>query len=58
MGLPDDNGQTHPCNKPDKVIKEKDTDKCLVIDVAILSDCNIQKKATEKMGKNMNIHIE
>ena len=39
MGLPDYNRHT-PCNKPDIIIKEKDADKCLVIDVAILSDCN------------------
>ena len=38
-------------NKPDLVIKEKETDMCLIIDVAISSDYNIQKKATEKMKR-------
>ena len=33
-------------NKPDTVIKEKETDMCLIIDVTIHSDYNIQKKAT------------
>ena len=30
------------------VIQEKKSDKCQIIDVAIPSDYNIQKKATEK----------
>ena len=47
-----------PCNKPDIVIKEKDTDKCVMIDVAIPSDYNIQKKATEKMNKYVDLQIE
>ena len=37
-----------PCNKPDIVIQEK-SDRCQIIDVAIPSDYNIWKKATEKM---------
>ena len=37
-----------PCNKPDIVIQEKQTDRCMMIDVAILIDYYIQKKATEK----------
>ena len=40
-----------PCNKPDIVIQEKKSDRCQIIDVAIPSDYNIQKKATEKMSK-------
>ena len=47
-----------PCNKPDIVIKEKKTSKCLMIDVAIPSDYNIQKKATEKMSKYVDLQIE
>ena len=47
-----------PCNKPDIVIKEKQTNKCLMIDVAIPSDYNIQKKATEKMSKYIDLQIE
>ena len=47
-----------PCNKPDIVIKEKQTNKCLMIDEAIPSDCNIQKKATEKMSKYINLKNE
>ena len=37
-----------PCNKPDIVIQEKKSDRCQLIDVAIPSDYNIQKKATEE----------
>ena len=40
-----------PHNRPDIVVKEKETDMCLTIDVAIASDYNIQKKATERMTK-------
>ena len=38
-----------PCNKPDIVIQEKKSDRYQIIDVAIPSDYNIQKKATEKI---------
>ena len=37
------------CNKPDIVIQEKKSSRCEIIDVAIPSDYNIQRKATEKM---------
>ena len=47
-----------PCNKSDIVIKEKDEDRCLVIDVSISSDYNIQKKVTEKISKYVDLHIE
>ena len=46
------------CNKPDIVIKEKNTDKCLIIDIAVPNDHNIQKKATEKMSKYVDLQIE
>ena len=47
-----------PCNKPDIIIQEKDSERCLIIDVAIPSDYNIQKKATEKMSKYVYLYIE
>ena len=47
-----------PCNKPDIVIQEKKSDRCQIIDVAIPSDCNIQKKVTEKMSKYVDLQIE
>ena len=47
-----------PCNKPDIVIQEKKSDRCQIIDVAIASDYNIQKKATEKMSKYVDLQIE
>ena len=47
-----------PCNKPDIVIQEKKSDRCQIIDVAIPSDYNIQKKATEKMSKYVDLQIE
>ena len=39
-------------------IQEKDSERCLIIDVVIPSDYNIQKKATEKMSKCVDLHIE
>ena len=45
-------------DKPDIVIQEKKSDRCLIIDVAIPCDYNIQKKATEKMSKYVNLQIE
>ena len=47
-----------PCNKPDIVIQEKKSDRCQIIDVAIPHDYNIQKKATEKMNKYVDLQIE
>ena len=47
-----------PCNKPDIVIHEKKSDRCQIIHVAIPSDYNIQKKATEKMNKYVDPQIE
>ena len=47
-----------PCNKPDIVIQEKKADRCQIIDVAIQSDYNIEKKATEKMSKYVDLQIE
>ena len=46
------------CNKPDIVIQEKRSDRCQIIDVAIPGDYNIQKKATEKMSKYVDLQIE
>ena len=45
------------CNKPDIVTQEKKSDRCQIIDVAIPSDYNIQKKATEKMSKYVDLQI-
>ena len=47
-----------PHNKPAKVIKEKETYMCLIIDVAIPSDYNIKKKAIEKMPKYIDLQLE
>ena len=44
-----------PHNKPDIVIKEKETNMCLIIDVTISSDYNIQNKVTEKMTKYVDL---
>ena len=46
-----------PCNKPDIVIQKKNSDRCQIIDVAIPSDYNIQKKATE-MSKYVDLQLE
>ena len=47
-----------PCNKPDIVKQEKKADRCQIIDVAIPSDYNIQKKAKEKMSKYVDPQIQ
>ena len=47
-----------PCNKPDIVIQETKSDRYQIIDVAIPSNCNIQKKAIEKMSKYVDLQIE
>ena len=48
-----------PCNKPDIVIQEmKTSDRCQIIDVAIPSDYNIQKKATDKMSKYVDLQLK
>ena len=57
MGLPDCNRHI-VCNEPDTVIKEKDTDMCLVKDVAIPSDYNIQKKVIGMISKYVDHQIE
>ena len=44
-------------NKPVIVIQEK-SDRCLIIDVAIPSDYSIQKMATEKISKYVDLQIE
>ena len=48
----------HIPNKQDIVIKVKGIDMCMVIDLAISSDYNIQKKATEKMTNYVDLQIE
>ena len=50
-------GRYVPCNKPDIIIQEKESDKCMIIDVAIRSNYNIQK-TTEKMSKYVDLQIE
>ena len=47
-----------PQNKPDIVIKEKETGMCLIIDVALPSEYNIHRKATEKMTKYVDFQTE
>ena len=44
--------------KPDIVIQKKKANRCQIIDVAILSDYNIQKKVTKKMSKFAHLQIE
>ena len=46
-----------PCNKPDIVMQEK-SDRSQIMDVAIPSNHNIQKKATEKMSKYVDLQME
>ena len=58
VGLPIITDRHVPCNKPDIVIQEKKTDRCQIIDVAIPSDYNSQKKATEKKRKYVDLQIE
>ena len=39
------------------VIQEKKSDRCQIIDVAIPGEYNIQQKATEKMGKCVDLQL-
>ena len=48
----------HKHNKLGIVTNEKETVRCLLIDLAIPSDYNIQKKTTEKMSKYIDLQIE
>ena len=45
-------------NKQDIFMQEMKADRCQIIDVTILSDYNIKKKATEKMSKYVDLQIE
>ena len=45
-------------NRPDIIIQKKAADRCMIIDVAIPIDYNIQKKTTQKIGKYVNLQIE
>ena len=56
--FPDNNDRHILHNKPYIVIKKKGTDMCLITDVAISSDYNIQKRATEKMTKYVDLQTE
>ena len=47
-----------PRNKPDLMVQEKETNRCVIIDVAIPSDYNIQWKTTEKRSKYTDLQIE
>ena len=47
-----------PYNKSDIIIQEKQTDRCMIIDVAIPSDYSIPTKATEKMSKYVDLQID
>ena len=47
-----------PCNKPDLIAQEKETNRSVIIDVAIPSDYNIQRKTTKKMSKYTDLQIE
>ena len=45
-------------NRPDIVIKNKTTKKCILIDMAILSERNTSVKVTEKPSKYKDLEIE
>ena len=40
------------------IVQEKETNRCVIINVAIPSDYNIQKKTTEEMSKYTGLQIE
>ena len=40
------------------IVQEKETNRCVIIDVAIPSDHDIQKKTTERMSKYTDLQIE
>ena len=45
----------HTLNKLDIVIRKKEIDNCLLMDVTVPSNYSIQKKTTEKMSKCVDL---
>ena len=43
---------------PADTITQKESDRCMILDVAIPSDYSIQKKTTEKMSNYVDLQIE
>ncbi|KAL1447369.1 hypothetical protein WDU94_013907 [Cyamophila willieti] len=50
--------RTIPCNKPDLVIKNVKERTCILVDVSVPADTNIDKKEAEKRLKYRNLAIE
>ncbi|KAL1447392.1 hypothetical protein WDU94_012405 [Cyamophila willieti] len=50
--------RTIPCNRPDIVIKNKKKKECLLIDVSVPADMNVDKKENEKKLKYTDLAIE
>ena len=47
-----------PRNKPDLIVQQKETNRCVIIEMTIPSDYNIQKKTMTKMSKYTDLQIE
>jgi len=56
--LPVVTDQTRLANWPDIVLHEKGEKACLLIDIAILDDSNINTKETEKLSKYKDLENE
>ncbi len=50
--------RTIKANRPDIIIKEKETNKCYLIDVSVPSDRNTSLKSFEKVSKYKDLEIE
>ena len=45
-------------NKPDIIVKDKKEKRCMIIDIAVPSECNTSVKVTEKLSKYMYKDLE
>jgi hypothetical protein len=50
--------RTNPSNKSDIIIRDNETGTCLLINVAISRDRNVNKKEAEKILKYKDLTIE
>lgn len=50
--------RTIPANKPDIILKDHQNKKCLIIDVAVPADHNVDRKEAEKILKYRDLSIE
>jgi hypothetical protein len=58
LGIPVITDKTILANQPAVVLHDKKENTCLLIDITIPDDSNINTKETEKLYKNKDLEIE